>query len=165
MKHHTIEVDDQVLLKQQQTKNDPPYDPEPYQVVDIHGHQITASRGDRILTRDAQKWKAIHLRSKPNYASENDLGGFGAGRQEDTHFPAGEPSYEGETTTAGVAQQNASSSGAGNAHIANPSMEVDVQDNSVERGTHSFADEMAVRRPISGRSTKGKKPVRYGIDD
>jgi hypothetical protein len=77
VKHHRIIMGDQVLLKQQKTKSAPPYDPEPFTVVDVRGHQITARRDYQTLTRDAQKWKAIHLRNKPDYVQENesDIGG------------------------------------------------------------------------------------------
>ena len=167
VKHHQIEVNDEVLLKQQQTKSDPPYDPEPYRVVDVHGHQITATRGDRTLTRDAQKWKTIHLRKKPNYARENEFGISGTDAHECmfSHFPAGEPADEGHTTTAGAAQQDASSSSAGNVEADNSSTDADVQNIPDWRGTHDFAGGIAPRQRISNRSTKGKKPARYGFDD
>ena len=56
-KHHSIVLGDKIFLKQQSTKSRPPFDPSPYQVVSINGHQITATRDDRTVTRNAQKWK------------------------------------------------------------------------------------------------------------
>ena len=70
VKHHAIELGDQVLLKQHQSKSNPPYDPAPYKVIQIQGHQITGERDDVVRTRDAQKWKVVHPRTKPNYESE-----------------------------------------------------------------------------------------------
>ena len=60
-----------MLLKQRQTKSNPPYEPHPYRVTDIQGHQITADRDDKQVTRDAQKWKLINPRVKPDYSAEN----------------------------------------------------------------------------------------------
>ena len=54
VKSHTIRVGDKVLLRQKSTKRDPPYDPEPYTVVDVHGTQITGDRGRGVKkTRDS----------------------------------------------------------------------------------------------------------------
>ena len=70
VKHHVINLGDQVLLKQQQSKIKPPYDPSPYKVIQIQGHQITGERNGATRTRDAQKWKVVHPRVKPNYSDE-----------------------------------------------------------------------------------------------
>ena len=59
VKPHSIEVTNQVLLKQRPSKLKPPYDPDPYTVTEVTGHQVTAARGDKILRRDAQKWKVF----------------------------------------------------------------------------------------------------------
>ena len=64
IKHHRIKLGDSVLLKQQSTKSRPPFDPSPYKVTSINGHQITATRDDRTVTRDAQKWKIFKKRDK-----------------------------------------------------------------------------------------------------
>ena len=73
VKEHRIEIGDSVLLSQKKTKRTPPYDPVPYQVVEIKGHQITASRHNKITTRDAQKWKKITItRNRPNYAEKGE---------------------------------------------------------------------------------------------
>ena len=45
----------------------PPYDPNHYVVTEVQGHQITAKRHGKTITRDAQKWKAFTPREKPNY--------------------------------------------------------------------------------------------------
>ena len=47
------------LWEQQSTKRDPPYDPQPYTVVEVQGTQITGERSGRTKTRDSQRWKAI----------------------------------------------------------------------------------------------------------
>ena len=161
VKHHQIKMDDHVLLKQQQTKSDPPYDPEPYKVVDIRGHQITATRGDKTLTRDAQKWKAINLREKPNYARENELDIAGACARERTltQFPD-----EGDATSACETQRDASS-GTDSALTDSQPMDADEQDTSNRRGTQDFADARAPQHRVSTRGTKGQKPARYGIDN
>ena len=67
VKPHSIKIGDTVLLSQKKTKMHPPYDPNPYIVVEVRGHQITATRGEKTITRDAQKWKIFWKRSKPNY--------------------------------------------------------------------------------------------------
>ena len=48
VKSHTIAIGDTVLLSQKKTKLTPPYDPEPYCVTEIHGHQITATRNGNV---------------------------------------------------------------------------------------------------------------------
>ena len=65
VKPHAIQVGDQVLLKQTSTKRDPPYDPEPYTVVDVHGTQITGDRSGRTKTRDSQRWKKVDSSRPP----------------------------------------------------------------------------------------------------
>ena len=67
VKHHQITVGDQVLLKQHSRKHVPPYDPHPYTVTEIHGHQITARREDQQKTRDSQKWKRVETRPRTDY--------------------------------------------------------------------------------------------------
>ena len=67
VKPHVIKTGDQVLLKQKATKRHPPYDPDPYTVTEIHGHQITACRGGEQKTRDAQKWKKVSIREPTDY--------------------------------------------------------------------------------------------------
>ena len=57
VKPHTFTIGDTVLLSQKKTKMKPPYDPDPYTVTDVRGHQITAERGGKFFTRNAQKWK------------------------------------------------------------------------------------------------------------
>jgi len=67
IKPHNIQLNDQVLLKQRRTKSKPPYDPEPFEVPAINGHQITAKRGHQKYTKDAQRWKRYVAREKPDY--------------------------------------------------------------------------------------------------
>ena len=45
----------------------PPYDPSPYLVTEIRGHQLTAQRDHAVKTRDAQKWKKISTKPPVNY--------------------------------------------------------------------------------------------------
>jgi len=55
---HSISLGDRVLLKNQgHTKL--PYDPHPFTVVKIRGHQITATRNGQKRTRNAKKFKHI----------------------------------------------------------------------------------------------------------
>ena len=72
VKPHQIKIGDQVLLKQKSTKRNPPYDPDPYTVTAIRGHQITARRGRQQKTRDAQKWKIVTIRTATNYNEIRD---------------------------------------------------------------------------------------------
>ena len=74
VKPHNIKVGDMVLLSQKKTKKDPPYDFDPYMVTDVKGHQISATREDRSITRDAQKWKRFNpTRIRPDYTSVGTL--------------------------------------------------------------------------------------------
>ena len=74
VKLHNIKVGDMVLLSQKKTKKDPPYDFDPYMVTDVKGHQISATREDRSITRDAQKWKRFNpTRIRPDYTSVGTL--------------------------------------------------------------------------------------------
>ena len=67
VKPHNIEPGATLLLSQKKTKSNPPYDPKPYTATEIVGHQITATRGNKVMTRDAQKWKKIELATPTNY--------------------------------------------------------------------------------------------------
>eukprot|EP00111_Clytia_hemisphaerica_P010833 TCONS_00031664-protein len=75
-KHHNIQLGDTVLLKQKSTKSKPPFDPSPYEVISINGHQITAAQPDRTITRDAQKWKIYkkpeNQRQQQEHADEDN---------------------------------------------------------------------------------------------
>jgi len=74
VKHHGIQLGDRVLLKQQSTKSKPPFDPSPYEVTSINGHQITATRHDRTVTRDAQKWKIYKKPEHRPQQTDEDVG-------------------------------------------------------------------------------------------
>ena len=65
VKPQTLRAGDQVLLRQKSTKRIPPYDPEPYTVVDIHGTQITGPRPDCTKTRDSQRWRTVEFSHPP----------------------------------------------------------------------------------------------------
>lgn len=67
VKRHNLVPGDTVLLAQKKTKMNPPYDPDPYTVVVVRGHQVTATRIGKTITRDAQKWKKFVMREKPDY--------------------------------------------------------------------------------------------------
>ena len=67
MRDHSIKVGDQVLLKQKMSKSQTTYNPEPFIVTEVKGHQITADKQDQSLTRDAQKWKRSDPRLRPYY--------------------------------------------------------------------------------------------------
>ena len=136
VKHHRMNIGDQVLLKQQQSKRNPPYDPEPYTVVDINGHQITADRDHQVLTRDAQKWKPINIREKPDYALEN-VHDSSVHDQEGSLQPTNEVEPEGSMSPQPATSDSDSNAG-----------------QLVER-----------EQRISSRSTKGQIPVRYGINN
>ena len=71
VKHHNIQEGDQLLLAQTKTKTKPPYNPRPYLATNIVGHQITATRDDKTITRDAQKWKKIQPGRHLNYTLIN----------------------------------------------------------------------------------------------
>ena len=74
VKHHNICVGDQVLLKQKSTKMKPPYDPYPYKVTEIHGHQITAIRDHTEKTRDSSRWKKVTTTIPNDYSEERSNG-------------------------------------------------------------------------------------------
>ena len=67
VKPHTIKEGDTVLLQQKKSKQNPPFDPQHYTVVDVQGHQIEALRNGRSKTRDAKMWKKVELQPKTNY--------------------------------------------------------------------------------------------------
>ena len=48
----------------------PPYDPRPYEIVEIRGHQITGRRNEKKVTRDAQKWKKLK-EARPQVQRQN----------------------------------------------------------------------------------------------
>ena len=87
VKPHSIKVGDTVLLAQKKTKMLPLYDPKPFAVVEVRGHQITATRDGKNITRDAQKWKAFIERSKPNYEDiRQDLQDSSSSSDDDIDF-------------------------------------------------------------------------------
>ena len=50
----------------------PPYDPESYCVLEVRGHQITATRRGKTIKRDAQKWKLVRTSQEEADSSEED---------------------------------------------------------------------------------------------
>ena len=67
MQHHKLSLGEHVLLKQKSAKHISPYDPEPYTVTQVVGHQITTRRHNQVKTSDAQKWKKVVTKHKQNY--------------------------------------------------------------------------------------------------
>ena len=70
MRPHNIVPGDLVLLPQKKSKTQPQYDPDPYTVTKVMGTQITATRGQKSRTRDAQKFKKVVRKQKRNYKSQ-----------------------------------------------------------------------------------------------
>ena len=68
---NNIRQGDTVQLLGRSSKTSPRYEPLPYRVTHTRGTQITATRGQRTITRDAQKFKRIELpTTRPNYRSQ-----------------------------------------------------------------------------------------------
>lgn len=71
VKHHTLKKGDHVLLEQNQTKMHPPYDPKPYEVTEIRGHQITIERDGCSKNRDAKQLKPVTSKQSTNHHRNN----------------------------------------------------------------------------------------------
>ena len=72
-RQHSINDGDKVLLLNRKKKGPFWYDPEPYVVTKIQGHQITAKKGTKVITRDAKNFKVIkqkHILSFMLYNTE-----------------------------------------------------------------------------------------------
>ena len=68
-KHHgaktkDIKVGDSVLIAQQKSTINPPFDPKPYIVSDVKGNKITSRRDAQIKIRDKNKLKVLSARRK-----------------------------------------------------------------------------------------------------
>jgi len=153
VKHHQIKIGNKVLLKQKQSKSHPPYSPEPYEVVGVNGHQITAVREDRTITRDAQKWKKVEIRNKPDYSIEN----------QQSSLVTNEVGQEDETTAWNQAEAQMPES---------PEINEDPESTSdttsqaiVDQNLETGNNHLRGNERISQRSNKGKPPTRLGIDD
>ena len=79
VKPHNLKPGDMALLKQKQSKSDPPYDPHPYMITNVCGHQVTGERNTKVVTRDAQKWKRLkcstktkQMKAERGYSSDDD---------------------------------------------------------------------------------------------
>ena len=177
VKPHDIMINDHVLLRQQQTKSKPPYNPEPYKVIEINGHQITAEKEGSILTRDAQKWKTINLREKPDYARENKDNSQAMGTDEGelhNESAVGDPTRDDATGSknSGSSAQPAlemtrsdcagSSTGEVNTNNAGAALVESGSSSTMSAGT---GRRQAETTRISERSNKGKMPTRYGHVD
>ena len=62
-KSKAIVQGDQVLLKQQKTTTQPPYNPRPFIVTNIEGNRLTLKNGDTTRVRDKNKVKVLPQRS------------------------------------------------------------------------------------------------------
>ena len=67
VKPHNIQEGDTVLLQQKKSKQNPPFDPQHYTVINVQGHQIEASRDGKTKVRDAKMWKKVKLKPKTDY--------------------------------------------------------------------------------------------------
>ena len=67
VKPHEIRVGDKVLLIQKESKTQSRYDPDPYTVTEVRGHQITAVRGNKTRLRDAKLFKKVSAEPARNY--------------------------------------------------------------------------------------------------
>ena len=52
VKPNNMKPGDLALLSQKQTKRNPPYEPRPYGITAVRGHQITGQRNEKQETRD-----------------------------------------------------------------------------------------------------------------
>ena len=129
VRDHSIKVGDQVLLKQKKSKSQTAYNPEPFIVTEVNGHQITADKQEQSLTRDAQKWKRIDSRLRPDYVREET-------RHSETESSDGDEL---------------------------PDRQLIEQDTTAVEPNTQDAAQAGIR--VSSRSTKGKKPDRYGITE
>jgi len=93
----------------------------------VKGHQITADKQEQSLTRDAQKWKRIDSRMRPDYVQE----------ELDTRISETDSSDEDESPSG--------------------------QDTTADDVDTQYTAPAGIR--VSSRSTKGKKPDRYGINE
>ena len=64
---HKIQVVDKVMKERKSTKYTTPYDPVPYTVIEVHGSQITARRGEEIKIRDSQRFKRVELSKRKTF--------------------------------------------------------------------------------------------------
>ena len=55
---------DKVLITQQKTGLEPPFDPKSYTVIGVKGTQVTAIRGSKRRVRNMAKCKLLHRRPK-----------------------------------------------------------------------------------------------------
>ena len=69
---HTIQVGDNVLLKQKSTKQNPVYDPKPFTVTGVWGTQIKGTREGTTKTRDAQRWKLVKTKQRTQYGTPKE---------------------------------------------------------------------------------------------
>ena len=84
VKPHNLKPGDKALLSQKQTKRNPPYDPLPYRITEVRGHQVTGQRNEKKVTRDAKKWKKLK-ENTPRHEAES----WSATSSDDDILPGG----------------------------------------------------------------------------
>ena len=79
-----INVGDKVLVRQEKSTTKPPFNPVPLKVTSVQGNRVTATDGDKIVTRDKNHSKKLHDRPssvKPSW-------------ERGVHFDLGPPATE-----------------------------------------------------------------------
>ena len=74
-----VEVGDSVLIRQKKTTTKPPWNPDPFKVIEVKGTQIMGKRGEERKTRNVEKFKVLkerpeELRIKKREKEEEDSG-------------------------------------------------------------------------------------------
>ena len=57
-----VKIGDQILIKQDKSTTQPPYDPDPLHVTKVSGNRVTATDGKKIRTRDKNQVKVLPKR-------------------------------------------------------------------------------------------------------
>ena len=73
---------DTVMLHQKKTTTKPPYELNPYTVTQMRGTQITATRKNKEVTRNVDKWKI--LKKRPSHLSNLTDSGSHVAEQSDS---------------------------------------------------------------------------------
>ena len=68
VKERQVKPGDRVLMKQEKMTVKPPYDPNPYKVVEVKGAQVTCSRGGKEKKRTKEKIKVV--KERPEYLKQ-----------------------------------------------------------------------------------------------
>ena len=57
-----IQIGDKVLVKQTKSTTKPPFNPTPFKVISVQGNRVTATDGNKNVTRDKNQLKKLHTR-------------------------------------------------------------------------------------------------------